>query len=385
MRRGVAPSAFCCAGVLVLALGFSAQAQEEGEGTPAPAAGALAQEIARMGDIQFKAREEAFHVLSGWARRFPEAREVLAQAVAVHADLEVRERARMVLEETELDYAQTRLGIEGLAQKLRSGDVRVQFEAIASLPRVDEAFGVLKAFAADRQADPQLRAAALEILARIPLVETAAFLSAVARDPQDPLRERAVFWLGRLRVASVLPYLSSIARDARDPVRLRACYALTILGDPAAAPVFRDVLQDIDAPEDLKSMAAIGCGALADGQAVPILMPIAQGEGLPPSSALRIFALRSLGRIRDPRAVACLGEIVGRADEDATVQREACLALGQSRAWEAVGILRACLETETKPLRVRKAAVAALRRITGWSLPGPVPDQVVFYQEVLGR
>lgn len=341
--------------------------------------------IERMGDRQFRIREEAFQALSARARADAAARDALAAAVARHPDLEVRERARMILEETELPFLETVLEMPGLAERLSSGDLKEQFEALASVPRAPEAFPLFRRFVADRQANAQLRSLALEASARLPLSEVRALLRDVARDTGEPLREQAIAWLGRLRETAAAPDLLGVARDPRDAARLRACYALVAMRHAPALSLLRELVADAALADDLRSLAVIGCGRMRDVQSLPALLALARGETLSrPDHPLRIFAVRALGDLPDPRAGAVLLDLVVRPG-DGSVQREACLALGARREAEAVEALRRCLEDGGRPLRVRKAAVAALRRITGWERAGPLEAQAAFYKERMAR
>lgn len=334
----------------------------------------------------FKVREEAFAVLSDWARRHAGTREALKKSALGHPDLEVRERTRMVLEETELDFAERAVGIPGIAERLRSEDLQARFEAMLSLPRTREAFPILRRFVRDAQADPRLRAVALDLLARTAVPEAAQVLLATAREADHPARVRAVYWLGKLRVESALPLLLAAARDSRDGARLAACHALAILGDASAAPVFREIVEDLDAPEALKVMALVGTAKLADAQAVPLLASIARGDPeRPVSQTVRVFAARGLGRIHDPRSTAALAAVVSDVSQDPVVHREACLALAEGRAAEALQPLAQAVAERRLPLHARKAAVAALRRLTGWSVEGTIDDQAVFYQSRISR
>lgn len=355
-------------------------------GAPDPSEEAVAREIDRMGHSLFKVREEAFAVLSDWARRDARTREALRGSASTHADLEVRERARMVLEETELDFAERSVGIPGLAARLKSEDLQERLEALLSLPRAREAFPILRRFVRDAQADPRLRAVALDLLARTAAPEAAQVLLAAAREADHPARTRAIFWLGKLRVEQAVPLLLAAARDSRDGARLAACHALAILADASAAPVFREIVQDLDAPEPLKVMALVGTGKLADAQAVPLLAAIVRRDPeRPVSQTVRVFAARAMGRIHDRRSTDALVAVVTDVSEDPVVHREACLALAEGRAAEALRPLAAAVAEPRLPLHARKAAVAALRRLTGWSVEGTVDDQAVFYQSRISR
>lgn len=370
--------------LLVLASGRSDAASDP---EPPPEAGRIPAEIDRMASALYKTREEAFETLSAWARRHAGTREALWKAALAHADLEVRERARMILEETELDFTESAVGVPGIAGRLRSDDLKTRFDALLALPRTREAFPILKRFVRDPQIDPQLRSVALELAARIPLAETAQLILAVAREPANPSRERAVYWLGRLRIEAALPLLVAAARDPGDPARLAACHALATLGDPAAAPVFREIIQDLAAPENVKVMALVGSAKLADAKAVPLLAVIARGAepagGASPT--VRVFAVRALGRIQDPRATELLVGLVAETTGDPLVRREACLALGEQHAPEGLAPLAAAVADGRLPLHARKAAVAALRRLTGWSVEGTVDAQALFYQGKIAR
>ncbi len=379
MRRPALPLLF-----LVLVAGPSVAAADP---EPPPGAERVSGEIDRMSSPLYRIREEAFETLSAWARRHAGAREALRQAALAHADLEVRERARMILEETELDFTESAVGVPGIAARLRSEDLKTRFDALLDLPRTREAFPVLRRFVRDAGVDPQLRSVALELAARIPLPETARLLLAVAREPANPSRDRALYWLGRLRVEPALPLLVAAARDPGDPARLAACHALAVLGDPSAAPVFREVAQDASASDSVRVMALVGTAKLADAQAVPALAAILRG-GEPArgaSQAVRVFAARALGRMHDPRATESLAAAVAGTSEDPLVRREACLALGEQRAPEGAAPLAAAVADVGIPLHVRKAAVAALRRLTGWSIEGTVDEQALFYRGKIPR
>lgn len=345
-----------------------------------PAEAEVSSEIARMGSADFVVREEAFRSLSAWARQDPAVRARLLRETARNADLEVRERARIILEETELDYAERVLSLPGLAERLRDRDESVVIEALRSLPPAAESASLLRRFLEGRPAWAH-RLEVVDLLSRIPSPIVPEALLSCAKDPSDPARGYALGALGRLRVAEAEDLLLAVARDRTDPDRAEACGALVTLGSGRAGPVFRAILRE-GAREEIVRIAVLG---LAYGGDPADAAELARLAGAPPGPErdddAASLAVDGLGRLQDARAVDALLAILARRDDSPVLRRQACLSLGRLRAAEAVGPLLARLKDPAEPLQVRKAAVAALRRITGAFLEGTVQEQALFYSE----
>jgi len=90
--------------------------------------------------------------------------------------------------------------------------------------------------------------------------------------------------------------------------------------DPAADPVLKAALNDPDA--DVRIAACEAWGKRGNAQAAELLVPILSSDV---SQDVRLAAARALGKIKDPRAVAALGEAL--TDSDPAMQYRAVLSL----------------------------------------------------------
>ena len=98
---------------------------------------------------------------------------------------------------------------------------------------------------------------------------------------------------------------------------------------------------------------------VADANAAPALLMLLQGPG----AMSRAFAARGLGVVKEPRAIAPLVALVGKADEPTAVRIQAARALGLLGAEQAIDPLTSALTTANIDPNFRLEAVLALGQI----------------------
>ena len=142
---------------------------------------------------------------------------------------------------------------------------------------------------------------------------------------------------------------------------------LGMLGNKDAAPVLaRLAAPATDPPHDehggppprgateLQVAAGIALGRLADGRGHDVLETLA----VAPDGRLRAAAVWALGRVAEPRDAPLFTRALRDARND--VVGFACLGLGRTRAAQATGALADVAADVTRPLAVRRAALAGL-------------------------
>jgi HEAT repeat protein len=323
-------------------------------------------------DADASVRRVALRVLPAPTAKEPAVQEVL-RALCDDADPQVRARAA------------SRLGAEGeplLAALLESG---APASGVAALEVLPPALTPLAVGAAGH-ADPAVRAAAFEALARAGAVRAIepARLDAARADADAHVRRAVVRALATLRERGAL---ERVAQSLRDPAREVRSEAVRVMGEAAelgglvTRPLF-------DAPEEwavaaaLRAMAEVGTAAARDhlraeygrrvreaieaflcarvlsapGAPVASFVAIASGDAL--ARALRL-AWRALARLEDERVVRStertLRHAVGRMRADAL---EVLSQLGDREASRRLVVLLEPLPVEEKITALRPFAVA---------------------------
>jgi len=179
-----------------------------------------------------------------------------------------------------------------------------------------------------------------------------------SRDTPAAAFRLAMTALVRLRAYD--PLATAVIDEAGRP-RVRwwpVAFALQRLEDPRGTAALLALLQDTE--PYTRAFAAKGLGAMGAAQnaaVVPALRPLLEGN----DRAAAIEAVRSLGRLGDPAAVAPLIKLIHSSGTDPHVRPEAVAALGALRG---EGVFEALLDVVADPVpAVRAAALRGLAAV----------------------
>jgi len=175
-------------------------------------------------------------------------------------------------------------------------------------------------------------------------------------DREDTVRQAAIGALGAIGDKRAVPALIRLLKDSSVETRCRAAAAIGETGDLRAVEPLIQALEDRDG--DVVGYAAASLGMIGDLRAAEALVIARQGRdttavrgakiGLAyledelifqlrndPSSQVRLNAVKSLGLIGDPQAVAALS--VSMRDDNQRVREEASRALSVLASVNRVG------------------------------------------------
>ncbi len=147
----------------------------------------------------------------------------------------------------------------------------------------------------------------LRTLERLGGADSVRLLYDIGTRREDLISEAAVR-LSRVRGRDCAPALLEIVVDPAAPDELVAA-ALRSLGHTALrGPVdkIRAIAADSQRSVNVRIAAGEALGWIADPAGLSVLIPLLRS----PERAVRRQAIRSLGRIRDPRSIAALEELV---------------------------------------------------------------------------
>jgi HEAT repeat protein/cyclophilin family peptidyl-prolyl cis-trans isomerase len=266
-----------------------------------------------------------------------------------------------------------------------------------------------------RDDEARIRRRAALAVGRVRLPEAVEALAALLANDTDPeVRQMAAFALGLIGDAAAADPLMKALSDPDPVVQGRAAEALGLAAHrPAAADIGAMIAVHVKAgalagiqPDDLEypkaaatEAARLGMYALVrlsayeplaaalldtagqpvsrwwpvayafqrvgDPKAASVLLALLRGDG----AMTRAFAARGLGAIKEPRAIAPLVTLVGKADEPAGVRIQAARALATLRANQAIDPLVSILTTADADPNLRLEAVTALGQLHGDQLP----------------
>jgi len=130
---------------------------------------------------------------------------------------------------------------------------------------------------------------------------------------------RSAVWHLCLQGEAAIPGLRRALKSESPETRFWASVALAMLNQPEAAPALRECVQrrQDDRPETLRSAptwfgAMVLLGRLKDKEAVPAIVEVLQDPSVELDAL--IAAVRALGRIGDPAAIAAIEQLVQRED-----------------------------------------------------------------------
>jgi len=167
------------------------------------------------------------------------------------------------------------------------------------------------------------------------------------RDTATAAARLGIFALARLKA---YPQLAAAVLDDHGEPRLAwwpIAYALGRIEDKRALPALLTLARD--SHPYTRAFAVKGLGALKDSSATPALLPLVAG-GPTADRAVRLEAVRALGRIGDRAAVAPLMTIIRDGKADSQLRLEAVTAIGgvrgeSDRAAGAPGVITDIVDT----------------------------------------
>ncbi|MEU4622985.1 HEAT repeat domain-containing protein [Actinoplanes sp. NPDC023801] len=189
-------------------------------------------------------------------------------------------------------------------------------------------------------------------------------LIAILRDADPEVRIAAVRRLAEIRRRDAGGPLAALAGDPEPRVRARVAYALGRLGDPAAQPVLRDLLRDTD--ERVRGRAGEALGRIGGDPAIDALLT----ESGAADPRQRVRAAKALAQVvDDPRAEERLRALA--ADGDAAVR--AAVLSGLATAGDITGRWTSLVAdlTADGDVTVRHRVVGTVAHLH------PYPDQVL--------
>jgi len=222
--------------------------------------------------------------------------------------------------------------------RLRSDDREVRRDAVLVLGRMKKVEGSRLAVTALNDVDASVRASATHAILSLPADEAARALIPLLGDKSDFVRQETAYALGRTRSKEATAALvDSLKFDKVAGVRAAAALSLGLIGDRSATDALLTVVSGKSQSNGKRKRKPEG------------------------NDFVLRSSVRSLGMIRDPKAVPELETILGDQNAAGDVRREAAIALGEIMDKSALQSLTAVLTTADPYLA--KAAREAIRRI----------------------
>jgi HEAT repeat protein/beta-lactamase regulating signal transducer with metallopeptidase domain len=246
----------------------------------------------------------------------------------------------------------SRAVIRALMEAGRDADVEVRRAALRSLARYEDPGTVPVFRAALRDADAEIRATAIQALAEFKDRTSVGAIAALLTDENTEIRRAAAEALGELPAAGARNELIAALKDTDAEVRAHAIEALAQLKDPSAVEALTaamkdpkpdvraraiEALHEMDLPNppaglldalrdpsaEVRHQAVHAVGHFQDARAVPVLRTLLED----PSGEVREAAVEALSEIRNEPAIEAL--MAALKSKDAKVRRAAADALGQ--------------------------------------------------------
>ncbi|MDX6710516.1 MAG: hypothetical protein QOH96_1532 [Blastocatellia bacterium] len=222
--------------------------------------------------------------------------------------------------------------------RLKSDDREVRRDAVLVLGRMKKVESSRLAVTALNDVDASVRASATHAILSLPADEAARALVPLLGDKSDFVRQETAYALGRTRSKQATAALvDSLKFDKVAGVRAAAALSLGLIGDRSATDALLNVVSGKSESDGKRKRKA------------------ERNDFVLRSS------VRSLGMIRDPKAVPELETILGDQMAAGDVRREAATALGEIMDKSALQSLTAVLTTADPYLA--KAARDAIKRI----------------------
>jgi HEAT repeat protein len=206
---------------------------------------------------------------------------------------------------------------------LRRGSKPLRLVAIDILDRYGNPAPAVHLLLAAAGNDPDITAAALAALARMPGEGVDKMVLERLPRSRGALRQAIIDLAARRLLKGALPEIARSAADPDPAVRSAAVRALGVLGEDAAVA---DLVQLLDKPQGQQDRAEVEAALLAIGTrqgaaCAPQLLPLTRNG----DAAVRIVALHALASAGGPQAVEAVQAALQDADQ--TVQDEAVRTL----------------------------------------------------------
>lgn len=237
-------------------------------------------------------------------------------------------RTRLWLVRT-LGYVQKEASVSALIELLKKDDSGIPAAFLGKvLRRIPLASTVDRVLGAVATANATVRARCAEVLGVLADTRALGKLSELTRDADEEVRLAALGALEKIGSNQAFDALAKAVKDVSSAVRRRAVEALLTLPDDRAISVLGTALQDRVA--DVRGAAAAALGSIKDKRVVPILLAGLKDE----SSEVRLSIVNTLGELGDREAVRPLMQML--QDINSEVRQSAVRALGRIGDIEAV-------------------------------------------------
>ena len=271
---------------------------------------------------------------------------------------------------------------ESLLPYLKDLDPEIRLTVIEALGRIGKVSCIRPLIEVFEEGNKRIRMAVIRALGNIRDRVSLQFLSDCLKEGDAELRHAAVESLGKVSDGRSVPDLIVALDDADWSTRSAAVQALSRIGDRRAAGRLLEKLKD---PEDIIKRETIAALAeLGAQEAVNDILPLIHNENLQlevlnavkklgvsdlvfyfdflkrSNTRLKGYLVEVLGRLRDPRAVDHLVNIL--EEEFFTVRARAARALGEIGEHRAIPFLLKA-QKDDPSAEVQKEAAWALQRL----------------------
>lgn len=261
-------------------------------------------------------------------------------------DLESRDpKARLAAIDGLVDPPEELLGRarEALERALDDPVSEVRAEAALALAEIGAGTALDKLMVMAEDQDAGVAQAAVIALGESGEPRALSAIVAALESQRADVRFQAVLAAGRLAPDEAFEHLKRAARDSDPEVRANALAALADTAGEEALPVMREAITDDQASVRLE--AALALARVGDRMATPVLIEALDDRDVAPQ------AVRALGSLQDPAALAPLTELCGRwfARPPLRAAASAALAaLGDPAGWRE---LRGWLQSRRREAR----------------------------------
>jgi len=191
--------------------------------------------------------------------------------------------------------------------------------------------------------NPAVRAQAMEAAANVLGPEARLRIREGLKDEHPGVRFAACLALGKIRDASSMAAVRALVTSPDPNVRVGAYFALERMGDFSCRELWRDALRRHEDP-GVRRNAALALGCLENKDAMPVLRAVASSDG---DEGVRIQALEALALLGDQDAISRF--IYDAYGSVGYKQPFALLTLGRVADPRAVGALRSRFDSSSYP------------------------------------
>lgn len=251
-------------------------------------------------------------------------------------------------------------GVGKLSELTRDADEEVRLAALGSLERIgsNQAFDALGR--AVKDVSPAVRRRAVEALLHLPDDRAITVLGTALQDRVAEVRGAAAKALGSIKDKRVVPILLAGLKDESSEVRLSIVNTLGALGDRGAVKPVIGVLQDISS--EVRQAAVRALGKMHDAEVVwPLLKSMGDHDLWVKTEARK--TLLALGEPMLARKIDALGS------DDEAMQQAAVAVLAEERSPRLYGQLLDAFGHRSKSMRANAARVLGLLKETKAVVP----------------